>query len=37
MDIKNRYKPKIELQMLGYEVITELGEGSYGMVFKSKK
>lgn len=37
MDIKNRYKPKKELESIGYEIIDELGEGSYGMVFKVKK
>ena len=29
---KNRYKPKRELEELGYETLKELGEGSYGIV-----
>ena len=34
---KNRFRPRKELEDIGYEVVEELGEGYYGIVLKVKK
>jgi len=34
---KNRFRPRKELEDMGYMIVEELGEGCYGIVLKVKK